>query len=149
MWLSYIMAEVSCDSCSGLNFLYSAETVEVCEGESEPQILQDTLIIEKLNMWKSLGCARMPLVLKFPAQQIAARRSVWKCSPQSILKKSGRNLRNFFMINKIFISMVYFSGIKLKKWSGHTHHETPAMTSDGKRLGRPPAEESVFSLDRY
>ena len=76
------MAEVSCDSCSGLNFLYSAETVEVCEGESEPQILgKGRKITRNPDNWKakhvkSLGCAIMTLVLKFPAQQIAARRSV-------------------------------------------------------------------------
>ena len=48
---------------------------------------------------------------------------------------------------------LYLNGLlqrhQTKKSSGHTRHETPAMTSNGKRLGRPPAKESVFSLGYY
>ena len=48
---------------------------------------------------------------------------------------------------------LYLNGLlrrhESKKSSGHSRQEPARITSSGKRLGRPPAEESIFSFDYY
>ena len=149
------MAEVSCDSCSGLNFLYSAETVELCEGESEPQILgKGRKRTRNPDNWKAKHVKKPGLRKNAPRTEISCSTNC--CKKECLKKFSTEHLEK---IRKEFEELLYdqqnlyLNGLlqrhQTKKSSGHTRHETPAMTSNGKRLGRPPAEESVFSLDYY
>ena len=48
---------------------------------------------------------------------------------------------------------IYLNGLlhrhETKKTSGHKRKSSPAITLNGKRLGRPPAEDSKFSFEYY
>ena len=91
----------------------------------------------------------MPLTLIFPVCQVAARnfKECFKKISQQHLCKLRRDFEslNYEQQN------VYLSGLlhrhETKKTSGHKRKSNPSDSSNGKRLGRPPAEESKFSFD--
>ena len=78
------------------------------------------------------GCCKRECLKKFPESHLAELRSDF---------------------GKLYYEQqtLYLNGLlhcrETKQSKGHKYKTNPALTSNGKRLGRPPAEESAFSFE--
>ena len=103
-------------------------------------------------MWTKKHIKRPGLRKNAPSVDISkplncCKKECLKSFPQNHLSKLRSHFEGLYYEQQ----NIYLSGLlhrqKTKKSSGHKRKTNPTLTSNGKRLGRPPAEESAFSFE--
>ena len=137
---------------SEFTFLYSpdvGQTVEVPE-EHEPSC-EGRKRTRNPDNWKHKHVKRPGLRKNAPYLDISSlsgccKRECLKCFSQQQLSR----VRKDFEALNYEQQTIYLNGLlrqhETKKTSGHKRKSNPAVSSNGKRLGRPPAEESKFTF---
>ena len=106
------------------------------------------------DIWKKKHVKKPGLRKNAPCAAIS---SLPECCKKECLKKFPEShltkLRTEFEQLYYEQQNIYLNGLlrrhETKKTSGHKRKTNPTLTSNGKRLGRPPAEESTFSFEYY
>lgn len=141
---------------SDFTFLYSSpdvgQTVEVQpEAEQEPS-RAGRKRARNPDDWTKKHVKRAGLRKNAPYIDISSLSGC--CKKECIMKFSQPHLskiRRDFESLKYEQQNIYLCGLlhrhETKKTSGHKRKSNPSVSSKGKRLGRPPAEESKFSFD--
>ena len=135
------------------NFLYSpevGETVEVPGDHEESQ--RGRKRVRNPENWKCKHLKKPGLRKNAPHLDIS---SLSGCCKKECLKRFSQShlakIRSDFEALYYEQQNIYLSGLlcrrETKKTSGHKRKSNPTMTSNGKRLGRPPAEDSKFSFE--
>lgn len=132
------------------SFLYTPEVGQTVEVSEEHEALQKGR--RNPENWKHKHVKKPGLRKNAPLCDIS---SLSGCCKKDCLKRFSvthlNKLREDFEALYYEQQNIYLNGLlhrhETKKTSGHKRKATPTLTSNEKRLGRPPAEESKFGFD--
>ena len=134
-----------------LNFLYSPEignTVEIPEEHEESR--KGRKRVRDPENWKHKHLKKPGLRKNAPHLEISTLSGCCKECLKAFSVSHLTKIPNDFEALYYEQQNIYLNGLlhrrETKKTSGHKRISTPTLTPKGKRLGRPPAEESKFSF---
>ena len=136
-------------------FLYSPDvgaSVEVPADHEESR--KGRKRVQNPDNWKHKHVKKPGLRKNAPCTDIYSLSTCCKKQCLTVLSKSHlAKVRSDFEDMYYEQHYMYLNGLlrryETKKTSGHKRKANPATTSSGKRLGRPPAEDSKFSFQYY
>ena len=140
-------------TCTPVNFLYSPEVAEETEVSKENEISRKErkrkLNPENLGKKhvKRPGLRRNSPSVTITDQMECCKKKCLQTISISRLQKIRSNFESLMYEEQ----NIYLNGLlhrrETKKSSGHPRKCNPSTSSNGKRVGRPPAEDSMFSFN--